>query len=221
MEKRKGKGLLTIWLLMLMLIVGMCITTEAASKKETYKKAVKYIKARQYNKAQKNFDKLPDGANEACIKKMSSKMKKAYRNVVKKYAGNKASSFKPTLWGYYLTDINKDKKPELILKYGTCEADVKAIVYSYSKGKAKKVGSFKCGHSSFYYYPLGNGFVMQESIQSYEEISIVKMVNGKLKSTILKKFAMTKKYMSISYKLKDHTSWGANHKWLLDYRPLS
>ncbi len=70
---------------------------------------------------------------DTSLKKMSKKQKAAYKKIVKKY-GNSFSSTKlgkEYLWGYYLADLNKDKKAELLIKYGSCEADVITYIYTY------------------------------------------------------------------------------------------
>ena len=49
--------------------------------------------------------------------KLSKKAKAAYKKVVKKYK-IEFSSNKEYLWGYYLVDMNGDKKAELLVQHG-------------------------------------------------------------------------------------------------------
>lgn len=71
-------------------------------------------------------------ANEECVKKMSSKMKKAYRKKVKSFNTNMYSS-KPYIWDYYLTDINKDAKAELLVKLADCYKSLEKVVFNVFK----------------------------------------------------------------------------------------
>lgn len=219
MRKRKYQSLWFSLLTLLLILVMVSGSAQAASSKTTYKKGVSYFKAGKYSKAQKYFNKLPANANEACVKKMTSKMKKAYRSVLKKYPAG--SSSKRSLFGYYLTDINKDKKAELIVEFGTCEADMRAAVYTYKNGKAKKIGSFHSGHSALCYYPSGNGLMVQCAHMGYEQLYVVKISNGKIKNTALRKARAAKTYMKLPYFLDNHIRWDKNYKPTIDYSPLS
>lgn len=105
------------------------------------KKVVELYAKKKYKKAEKLAKKLPKTANEKAVRKMSSKIKKAYLKKVKAYLKNNTifSYSEPYLWDYYLSDIDKNGVPELLLRYGTCEADVKLLVFTYKKGKAVKI----------------------------------------------------------------------------------
>lgn len=51
---------------------------------------------------------------------------------------------------YFLYDINRDGKPELWVKSGTCEADMNLWVYSVDHGTVKKILSTDGGHIDFF-----------------------------------------------------------------------
>lgn len=201
----------------------MSVPASAASKTALYKKAISSYKKGKYSTAKKYFRKLPEKANESCVKKMPAKMKKAYLNTVKKYRIKMNMSAKPYMWGYYLTDIDKDKKPELLVEYGTCEADVRTFVYTYKSGKAKKVGWFYSGHMGFFAYPAGNGVLLMQSHMGYESLSLIKLKNGKLTSTSIGKGRDTLKTggdVRLPYLLDGHIRWDKNYNRSVDYKPL-
>lgn len=218
--RRKRKSFICIILAVLMFACLSGTSAQAASAKTLYQKAVSYYKKGKYSSAGKYFSKLPEKANEACVKKMPAKMKKAYRNIVKKYRVSSGLSLKPYLWGYYLTDIDKDKTPELLVEYGTCEADVRMLVYTYKSGKAKKIGTFYCGHSGFYYFPLGNGLMVQQGHMGYEQLSLVQIKNNKLVSKEIGKGHEAQKYTPVPYYLDYHIKYDSNYNRSVDYSPL-
>ena len=43
------------------------------------------------------------------------------------------------IWAYYLTDIDNDRKVDLLVKAGSCEADVKLYFYQYKNARQWKV----------------------------------------------------------------------------------
>lgn len=58
--------------------------------------------------------------------------------------------------GYYIYDIMGDKTPELIIKYGSCEADYTDKVYRLAEnGEVEFVADIWSGHSAFYTNPDG------------------------------------------------------------------
>ena len=114
------------------------VNVSAASNKTLMTKYLKAFKNADYQKANSYIKKMKKTDKDTSLNKMSKKQKKAYLKVVKKYAKNLDIMYGDFLWGYYLADLNKDKKPELLVQYGSCEADVRTYVYTYKKGKAKK-----------------------------------------------------------------------------------
>lgn len=179
---KKGMYRLLVALLFMGFVLGCGGTAQAASEKsdgKNMKKVLDNYKKKNYKAATKYAKKLNKTAKEACVKKMSKGMKKAYKKVVKKYPANYTSYSEPYLWGYYLTDMDNDKKADLILKVGTCEADVRMYIYQYKKGKAVKVATLGAGHTALYAYPKHNGIVVQWGHMGYESLSVTKLKNGK------------------------------------------
>ena len=145
-------------------VVGMLLTfavlaaipakgVQAANNGKQMEKAITSYKAGKYKAAKKYSKKLPVKANEACVKKMPKAMKKAYKKVVKSYKISGDVHMSAYMWGYYLTDIDNDKKAELLVQYGSCEADVRLRVYKYENGAANMIGQVGCAHSGFFAYP--------------------------------------------------------------------
>lgn len=148
---------------------------------------------------------------------MSKKMKAAYRKKVQSYPTTTTSySKKAFIWDYYLTDINKDGKAELLIKSGTCEADVKTEVFQYKNNKLKKTAVFYCAHSSFYHY--SNGILMYTAHMGYESVSQIYFKNGKLQDAeITLHDTKGKPYQIIlPYSLKSHVKYSSDYsrKWM-------
>lgn len=81
--------------------------------------------------------------------------------------------------GYKLYDVDKDGIPELIISYGTCEADYHDEVYTYDNG-LKDVGLIYTGHSGIYSDPDKNGMLIMMAHSGYQCIDEVTLVDGKL-----------------------------------------
>lgn len=195
---------------------------DAASVGSNMTKILKYYKNKNYTKAKKYCKKIPKTITEPCVKKMSSKMKKAYLKVVKKYV---AKSGDPLgvgyLWDYYLTDINNDKKADLLINYGTCEADVQLYIYQYKKGKAVKVASTSSGHTSFHAYPNHKGIIAHNCHMGGEFISVLTLKNGKIKVTNYgDRYLETGYYLNLRATLKSHTKYDKNYKRYYTYGDL-
>lgn len=141
------------------------------------KKGLDYYKKGNYSAAEKQFKKYQETASEDSVSNMSKKMKKAYLQKVLKYKtfseAFSGGEVKEYIWAYYLTDINKDNLPELLIQHGTCEADCLVTIYKYSKGKAVKVDDISGAHSVFYGYPDGNGFIKLSAHMGYESIALI------------------------------------------------
>ena len=178
--KKKTRKVLALGLMMTILFTNNSVSN-AASYGSAMEKTLKYYRQGKYSKAETYNKKLPKVITENCVKKMSSGMKKAYLKVVKKYAAKKDKDLGISyLWDYFLTDIDNDKKADLLLKYGTCEADVKLIVFQYKKGKAVRTGSTYAGNTSFFAYPDHKGIVAQQAHMGCESISVVTFKKGRL-----------------------------------------
>lgn len=203
------------------LVSNSCVTAEAASDGANMAKVLKYYGKKNYKKASKYGKKLSKTAKEACVKKMSSKMKKAYRKIVKKYPDYNHARNGFYIWNYYLTDIDNDKKADLLVEYGSCEADVKLILYQYKKGKAKKIASTWCGHSSFHAYPNHKGIVRMEAHMGGEALYLLTLKNGKIKSKIIgsRNVEDYNDYLKLNGALKSHYSYN-NSKSSITYSDL-
>lgn len=190
----------------------------AASNSSNMKKLITAYKKGDISRARKYNKKLSKYANESCVKKMSKEMKKGYKKKVKKYISKyKANYNGKYVWDYYLTDINNDKKAELIIQYGSCEADVRIDVYQYKKGRVVKVGSTYCAHTSFSAYQGHNGIVLMDQIQGWERMYLLTMKNGKLKRTYIGERSDSSEgkfitYLSLRCKLKSHVSYDKNYE---------
>lgn len=196
-----------------------------AATKPSLSSMVKALKAKKYTKAKKIAKKLPEKANEKCVRKMSSKMKKAYRKKVKSFRLFNVHSSNPHMWDFFLTDIDNDRKAELLVKYGTCEADVRMLVYKYNKGKIRKLGEFYCDHmSSICHY--SNGILIESTHMGYQVIYQVYYKNGKLKTTtILSRNGYVNNYpnylnIRLPYALKSHVVYSSG-SYKLDLKDLT
>ncbi len=224
---KKGMYRLLIALLFVSFVLGSGVTAQAASEKsdgKNMKKVLSNYKKKKYKTAAKYSKKLNKYAKEACVKKMSKGMKKAYKKVVKKFPLESDSYSEPDLWGYYLTDIDNDKKVDLIVQIGTCEADARAYVYQYKKGKAVKVATLAGGHVAYYAYPKNNGIVMQWAHMGYESISVAKLKKGKVTTQEFGSreinYQKGESYLELGCKLDDHISYGTSYKREIDWSPF-
>lgn len=198
-------------------------------------KALNAYNAGRYAQAIKAAKKLPKYANEPCTKKMSKKMKKAYRKTINKwklYSSGAKAPAKGWLDDFYVTDINNDGIADLILKTGTCEADYCYRMYTYKGGKAKLMRKVYASHSYIMLaYPKHKGIVY-----TYDHMARVQLIKGT--------FASTKSYRTVDWsayasspskckglkawkaiashlQLKHHVVWDANYKQHIKWRELA
>jgi hypothetical protein len=157
------------------------VTVNAASNTKLMTNYLKAYKNKKYKKAKSYLNKMKKSDKDTSLKKMSKKQKKAYLKVVKKYSKNLNIMYGDYLWGYYLADLNKDKKAELLIQYGSCEADVRTYVYTFKKGKAKKVAMTYSGHTGYVAYP-GKGVVQVWGHMGCCGVSVLTMKGNKLSS---------------------------------------
>ena len=59
---------------------------------------------------------------------------------------------------------------------------MKITVYKYKSGKAKKVGSFYSGHTTYYAYPGHAGVIAVTGHMGYESVQTITLKGGKLKT---------------------------------------
>ena len=163
--------------LLVALFLFMPMEQAYASTKSDAANVLKYYKKGQISKAKKYNKRLATKASKASIKKLSKKAKTAYRKTVQRY---KLDNYSDSLWGYYLADLDGDKKAELLVKHGSCEADVRTTVYKYTNGKAKKVGEFYSGHTSYYAYPGHSGIISVWGHMGGESVDTISLKKGKI-----------------------------------------
>lgn len=154
-----------------------------ASTKSDAEKVLKYYKKGNYAQAKKYNKRLPKKASNACVKRLSKKAKAAFLKKVKSFRLEQiGSESKPWLWGYYLADLDGDKRAELLVQYGSNEVDVRTYVYKYKNGKVKKIGSSSSPHTSYYAYPGHAGVIAVWGYLGYEGAKVLRIKNGKLKA---------------------------------------
>ena len=137
---------------------------------------LKAFKSEDYAKAAKLAKKLKK-TKDTTYKKMSKKQKDAYKKVFKKYSTKENS--KNHIQCYMLTDMDGDKNAELIVKNGSNEANMKIYVYTFKKGKAKKIGSIGVGLEFFIVYP-GKGLVYSAYHNGIRFVGVIKISKGSL-----------------------------------------
>jgi hypothetical protein len=192
----------------------------AATDKEGVKKGLELYKQGKYKEAREQFMKYPKVVSEPSDNNMSKRMKKAYFNRVLKFKTFAEAMENPSsyIWDYYLTDIDKDGKTELLIQHGTCEADSLITIYRYRNGSAKKVKSIHGGHSSLYAFPDGNGFIRRTGHMGYETIYLDTLNGTKIvEHEIGTREIGNEEYMYLPYGLASHkASDGLN----IDYSAL-
>lgn len=222
--KKTVKKILAFVLAMTLALALQPIPVVRASAGSDIDKVLKYYKAGQISKAKKYNNRLSKKASKACIKKLSAKAKKAYLKTVRKYDFNDRNSTMNSLWGYYLADMDGDNKAELLVQHGTCEADVKTTVYKYKGGRAKKMGSFYSGHTSFYDYPGHAGVIAVEGHMGYESVQTISLKGGKIKGVNRGYRDLNKKpgldWFPFRQQLDSHVKYDSNYKASLSVADL-
>lgn len=217
-----------IWSIMAMLV--MCYTASGtwdvhgaektqASDGKNMEKVLKNYKAGKYKAAKKYNKKMNASAKEKCVKKMSEKHKAAFKKTVRKWENKETEAGYSYLIDYYLTDMNNDKKADLLILKGTCEADTMLVVYMYKNGKSKKVGAIGAGHASFHAYPNHNGIVMHYAHMGWEAMYKITYKKGKLKSTELG-YRETNHYFNLRCDLKGAVSYDDDYNRHISYEAL-
>lgn len=180
-------------LLILMIIVITFLSTFSTSAKNvSVKSFLNEYKKGNFSKADSIAKKLPKKA-KSINNKMTSKMKRTYK---KKIMNTK------DLVLYCLADITGDKKPELVLQVGTCDADYKLIFYKLSGSKLKRLGKVDGGNSMLYDYPGKKALVLARVHSDSETIKVVKLVKGKIKSNVINCRVVGREYTTIPYFIK-------------------
>ena len=220
-KKHLVKTLLTLCILAISLSFAP-VQAKAASNTKLMTQYLKYYKQKNYKKAASTLKKMKKSNKDTSLKKMSKKQKTAYKKVVKKYGKSFSPSGGNYLWGYYLADLNKDKKPELLVKYGSCEADVRTFIYTYTKGKAKQIAEFGSGHTGYVAYP-GKGVVQVMGHMGYCYVSVITMKNGAITTKEYGSQDLNKDggdYVLPENYLYNHIKYDSNYNSKVDYSDL-
>ncbi|SDB25127.1 hypothetical protein [Eubacterium oxidoreducens] len=211
-------------------VMVLCVAPQAtmaagSSSGKLMKQYVTAYKAGKFSKAKKLSSKMKSTVVEPATKKMSKKMKKAYKakvkSYVKKYGMFDVDSSSEYVWGYYLSDLNNDGKTELVISYGSCEADARMDVFTYKKGKAVKVNkeTIACGHCTFHAYPNHKGMIVSQAHMGGESVSIMKMTEkGKIKITVLNSRSNLEEYTLPQMYLSGHISYDSNYNEKISYK---
>lgn len=92
--------------------------------------------------------------------------KQAYKEIIEYELERLASvspddydAYEDTIECYWLYDIDKDNIPELLIRYGHCEAAFHGKLYTFIEGKLQLIDGIGMGHTSFYAVPDGNGIL--------------------------------------------------------------
>lgn len=167
------KRLLSVFLSILIILSICSLSVDASSA--TMSAFISAYKKGDFTKADKIAANLPKKAKNL-NSKMSSKMKDAFLRKI--LSTNNADL-------YSLADVTGDKKPELFLRVGTCEADFRYHVYKYSKGKLVKIGKIGGGHSGLADIPGKKAILKFYGHMGGEGIYKIKYSNGKIKEVHL------------------------------------
>ncbi len=90
--------------------------------------------------------------------------------------------YEDTIECYWLYDIDKDNTPELLIRYGHCEADFHGKLYTYAEGKLQFIDGIGMGHTGFYAVPGENGILSYMGHMGYGSASKLTLQNGLLES---------------------------------------
>lgn len=103
--------------------------------------------------------------------------KQAYKAIIEAEREKKASLTEAASYDelsecidcYWLYDIDNDNVPELLIRYGDCEAAFHGQLYSYIDGEAKFIDNLSMGHTGFYAVPDENGILSYWGHMGYAE----------------------------------------------------
>ena len=181
-----------IFIAVITLLFGIAIFVPQnvnAAQKSTYKKILAAYKKNDMKKVRKLSKNLPAMANEKCVKKMKSKYKKASQKVIDKI-GFFDGGEQPAIMYYGYSDVDKDGKPELIIRYVASDQGSTIRIYQYKGGKYKKVkGSADGWHTVIYNYTSGNGLVLEDAMATdkfYERVRLVTLKKGRMKTKVIR-----------------------------------
>jgi hypothetical protein len=82
--------------------------------------------------------------------------------------------------GYYLYDVDKDGVPELVVKFGTGEADFDGRLYLFDGEHAVYAGELPLGHSAMATCPAQNGIILNYGHMGVAYMQKISLVDGEL-----------------------------------------
>ena len=184
-----------------------------AAVKNNMTNFVKLYRQGKFSKARTMAKKLPKKASKRYERNMSKKMKRAYLKKVKSFktvkdwSGSGKVPKNGYIWGYYLTDINNDKKTDLVVHHGTSASNEYVSVYTYTKGKVKKFGTVQVRSGELHDYPGKQGVIVTTCLKHHESMRILKVRKNKLVwEKVNERAVPSGKYIKMPYALKDHRS---------------
>ena len=128
------------------------------------------------------------------------------------------ASDKPFLWGYYLTDVTNDGVCDLIVDYGTCEADRMCTVYTYLEDELFKYQETGSSHAVMGAYPNQDGFIVMAGHMGVQTITVA--CKADRESMEFPYFeAGDKDYIKLPYELDGHINYESENAEL-DLSPL-
>ncbi|HBI63353.1 MAG TPA: hypothetical protein DDY31_19435 [Lachnospiraceae bacterium] len=206
-------------------VFSVTVNVSAATEKSdgrNMKKVLYYYGKKEYKTARKYNKKISKVAKESCVANMTPRIKKAYKNVVNRYKLFDVNlSSQKHIWAYYLTDIDNDRKVDLLVKAGSCEADVKLYIYQYKNGKAKKIGAVDAFHTYYYAYPNHKGILGYGGMMGKEWIRLITVSNGKLKEKQIGSRGIKKHWFNLRCELNGHISYNDyTEEYEVDYKDL-
>lgn len=213
-KKKRVIGSLCMCFIMLFSMNVNAATQKADAK--NMQKTIKYIQKKKYAQAVKYNNRLNQTAKEKCTLKMTPAMKRAYLKIINRYPVQGFGTQK-VIRNYYLTDIDQDKKADLLILTGSCEQDTRLTVYRYRKGKAKKVGTIDAMHTQYSAYPNHKGIIEKSYSWESNSISVITIRKNRL---VRKHISTMKKenYINIRCELPSHyrSSWYgySYYEWL-------
>lgn len=117
--------------------------------------------------------------------------KQAYKDIIE-YEQERISSVSPEtspdeyeecIDCYWLYDIDKDNIPELLIRYGHCEAAFHGKLYTYADGEAQLISDeVMMSHTSFYAIPDENGILSYWAHMGCMSCFKLILKNGKIES---------------------------------------
>lgn len=155
------------------------------------------------------------------LKKINAKVKKKYMDIVDEMGCNYS------LCDYAIYDIDEDGIKELIVGFGSCEADYRNDVYTANtKCKVSSAGSFDL-LCQLYGAEKGKGIYAVYGHMGYETVTRITLKNGKLKTKELWSKEVPGDYYSNNKEIRttqvsnevsiDDTSYDAGGNYILPY----